>query len=778
MAALEVVKRRLDEIGLGVACLELHSHKTNKRSVLQDLEATWKLDKPIAHVDSESTLNDLNETRRLLNEYAVANNEPLGRTGVTPIDARGELAKIRDIELVSGELPYLRISALNSWSIQEFRSAVQTVQDFERRNSLVGVLSSHPFNGCQLTSLTPLEKEDLRGKLTEARGTLRRYRSAAGELCSLLGLPDRHGSKGISHLIGIGERVSVAPDVNGVSIGEFPPEDDESLLEDLASNGAEWRKSHLSHDHLVADGGWDADVGWAIDTLIDFEDSRWLKPSRIGGAIDALEKTCQLFDKLVEDANRLAGHLELSERIGFADVSAMRRLAGHISERPDVDGFNLLPLRSEITRSEIQKLTDTGRARTELQDQFSVALTPAAWDEDVTETRNTIDQLSDRFWRLLSGRYRRSRKKLASLCRGEIPSDKDRQLHLLNAIIEMQRLTTEFRRYSANGSQIFGTHWQSENTDFRVVAPVIDWAMAMYDGIDSGRFNRADVFALRHDADVPTAFQLIEHFDKSLDALTIHVDDVSSSYSIDGVLLLSGLNDSGVFSLASLRQNLLNRIGVAHAVRKALSHLGSISRFGDSDDVKRLISIARKIEEEQKLRDAITSSISAMSSFLGPNARGLESNWEHIEEIRVWCADLFDAVNDGRVEISDVKHIRNDFDAKKVSMATNRLNEASKEHRMCVGNLQKSLEYAPESQMNEKSSHHGIASISTDVQAELLEQWVSNFDELDAFVGYNAAAKEMNEKGLDVIVGLASDRQSIDGVMVNALSSMVPARFV
>ena len=769
MAALEVVKRRLDEIGLGVACLELHSHKTNKRSVLQDLEATWKLDKPITHVDSESTLNDLNETRRLLNEYAVANNDPVGETGVTPIDARGELAKIRDVEPVSGELPYLRISALNRWSIQDFRSAVQTVQDFERRNSLVGVLSSHPFNGCQLTSLTPLEKEDLRSDLAEARGTLRRYRSAAGDLSVLLGLPDRHDSKGLSRLIGIGERASAAPDVNGVSISEFPPENDKSLLEDLVSNGEEWRKSHLSHDHLVADGGWDADVGWAIDTLIGFEDSRWLKPSKIDGSIDALEKIGQLFDKLVEDANRLADHLELSERNGFADVSAMRRLAGHISERPDVDGFNLLPLRSELTRSEVQTLTDAGRARTELQDEFSVALTPGAWEEDVTETRNTIYQLSDKFWRLLSGRYRRSRKKLASLCRGEIPSDKDRQLRLLNAIIETQRLAIECRRYSANGSEIFGTRWRSEDTDFRVVGPAVDWAMDMYDGIDSGRFNRADVFALRHDADIPTTFQLIERFDKSLDGLTVYVDEVANSYSIDGVLLLSGLSDSSAFSLDSLRQNLLNRIGVAHAVKKALSHLGSISRFGNSDDVKRLISIARRVEEEQRLREAITSSISATSSFLGPKARGLESDWEQIERIRVWCEDLFDALIDRRVDISDVKQIRNDFDVKKVSMATNKLNEAAKEHWVRVGNLQKSLEYALESQLNEELSVHGLANIATDVQAALMEQWVSNFDELDAFVGYNAAAKEMNERGLHAIVDLASDPQSVDGVLVKAL---------
>ena len=46
MAALDVVKRRLDEDGVGDACLELHSHRTNKRSFLEELERTLKLGKP------------------------------------------------------------------------------------------------------------------------------------------------------------------------------------------------------------------------------------------------------------------------------------------------------------------------------------------------------------------------------------------------------------------------------------------------------------------------------------------------------------------------------------------------------------------------------------------------------------------------------------------------------------------------------------------------------------------------------------------------------------
>ena len=37
LAALEVVRRRLDDAGLGIFCLEVHSHKTKKGAMLTDL---------------------------------------------------------------------------------------------------------------------------------------------------------------------------------------------------------------------------------------------------------------------------------------------------------------------------------------------------------------------------------------------------------------------------------------------------------------------------------------------------------------------------------------------------------------------------------------------------------------------------------------------------------------------------------------------------------------------------------------------------------------------
>lgn len=43
MAALEVVKRRLDNAGVGDACLELHSNKANKRMRSRIRRSLWAL---------------------------------------------------------------------------------------------------------------------------------------------------------------------------------------------------------------------------------------------------------------------------------------------------------------------------------------------------------------------------------------------------------------------------------------------------------------------------------------------------------------------------------------------------------------------------------------------------------------------------------------------------------------------------------------------------------------------------------------------------------------
>jgi very-short-patch-repair endonuclease len=69
LAALEVVKQRLESVGLGDFCLELHSHKTQKKQLLESIEErmTRRYSVPQGY---DKRLDVIRERRKLLNTYA------------------------------------------------------------------------------------------------------------------------------------------------------------------------------------------------------------------------------------------------------------------------------------------------------------------------------------------------------------------------------------------------------------------------------------------------------------------------------------------------------------------------------------------------------------------------------------------------------------------------------------------------------------------------------------------------------------------------------------
>ena len=88
MAALEVVKRRLDNVGLGDACLELHSHKTTKKSVLEELQRTLDLGRPILG-QVEADLETLTALRDPFELLLSLSHRPVGELTNTGVGAMG-----------------------------------------------------------------------------------------------------------------------------------------------------------------------------------------------------------------------------------------------------------------------------------------------------------------------------------------------------------------------------------------------------------------------------------------------------------------------------------------------------------------------------------------------------------------------------------------------------------------------------------------------------------------------------------------------------------------
>ncbi|BDG71413.1 DUF4011 domain-containing protein [Roseomonas fluvialis] len=94
LAALEVVKRRLENIGLGAACLELHSEKQSKRAVLDELRATLALPPP-PRPNREAVIDRLATLRGRLNRHAAAMRANAGASGIPLHEVIGTLVGLR-----------------------------------------------------------------------------------------------------------------------------------------------------------------------------------------------------------------------------------------------------------------------------------------------------------------------------------------------------------------------------------------------------------------------------------------------------------------------------------------------------------------------------------------------------------------------------------------------------------------------------------------------------------------------------------------------------------
>lgn len=85
-AALEVVKNRLEGAGLGEFCLELHSHKTQKKKLLENIESRMK-EEYKNPPDILSKRNALVQKRQILREYAeILNSKLANELGYTVFD--------------------------------------------------------------------------------------------------------------------------------------------------------------------------------------------------------------------------------------------------------------------------------------------------------------------------------------------------------------------------------------------------------------------------------------------------------------------------------------------------------------------------------------------------------------------------------------------------------------------------------------------------------------------------------------------------------------------
>lgn len=105
MAALEVVQRRLDKIGLGPFCLELHSNKSKKRAVLEQLRQASEVTKNQPPESYSARAKEIAGLRAELDKYSIElhKKQKCGKTVFELINEYEAAASSPDIANISAQ---------------------------------------------------------------------------------------------------------------------------------------------------------------------------------------------------------------------------------------------------------------------------------------------------------------------------------------------------------------------------------------------------------------------------------------------------------------------------------------------------------------------------------------------------------------------------------------------------------------------------------------------------------------------------------------------------
>ncbi len=182
MAALDVVHKRLTSAGLDDFCLVLHSHKANKKAVLEQLRKALNLARSKAQLSNEAymKLEMLYQDKEKLNQYAEQIFETVSPFNMTIYQVNGKLAELDDYPDVIFSIPDIR-----STSAEQYRRYLSVLNAFK---NTIGEMSedfdSNPWRGSIVPVVTNELRHDVSARFPALADSLSRCVSQANDIFS------------------------------------------------------------------------------------------------------------------------------------------------------------------------------------------------------------------------------------------------------------------------------------------------------------------------------------------------------------------------------------------------------------------------------------------------------------------------------------------------------------------------------------------------------------------------------------------------------------------
>lgn len=171
MAALDVVKKRMETIGLGDSCLELHSNKTNSKNLLKDLNNT--LNKDTVSLNEYNDYQNLNNIRDELDTYMSVIQSKYGNTDLTIYDLIGIYEyKYQKLESLNQKIYKFSMPNLESCTNQEKGEMLGKIDEIANLYGLIQPIKNNPWNYTNPDNLSPDNIDNVKSKSEELKNNI------------------------------------------------------------------------------------------------------------------------------------------------------------------------------------------------------------------------------------------------------------------------------------------------------------------------------------------------------------------------------------------------------------------------------------------------------------------------------------------------------------------------------------------------------------------------------------------------------------------------------
>ena len=736
-AALDVVFRRLREAGLGDACLELHSNKTNKRSFYAELKRTVQVSAPKA-AKAANELRQLTEARAALNSYCEAINEPLLGRDISPRFAIGSLMRLHaDIEEI-GRQPF---EPMQDWTQADFQFRWDHVRRLQEHLQRMGIPTSHPFWGSQLDMLLPDDKEDIRHALIIAEAAVETFAAAATLLSATLKVEGPVRPADLDRLEELANYVAHAPHLAGISVSENDwPEARGGLDENIAN--ARWLKmllttlrDRLANDALEQDPG-DIASALRLDTLtpllIDWS------AGRLGPVLDALEAAQIASESLETTAYELAQLLCVMVPHDLGEMESLASLAKKVAGAPDLNGMAVADdgwkEASEDLKTALENVTRIQTA----QKKFGTVLTEQAWKVIPELMITVLEKYGNSFWGRLFNRSFKSAYREAGTLFINAPQEYGERVNGLRAIAEVSAANEQLADLRGTCSAYFNERWNETASDVMALRAAISWIVALHESIRCGKVPLGVLNYFARGTDARLASLADELRTKLAD--TRHTIGVlrQALRKVGGIDLDhsgSGHNDQEQklyrWHLDSLRPRLAN---IGNFLLTTEGYANTLERL---DRIAAARTLITKLANERELLEARFSL----------HWRAEESAFDYLTATVDWLADFHQRIRSGDLPGGLIAFFAENDQSSKLQEVVQIAQAARQKSQIAV---RKVMSLAKQT---------GDPTVFTEApmaeQRQRLAEWLARLDDLQSLIVYNSLAAEAHRYGLHETIRLA-----------------------